>query len=427
MKARSFLYCIALLALAAQFIAPAPIQAAGMAGNSGLADIPAVCSTDPHGCAEFLPGEDIKIGFGGPITGSYAVWGIDIWHAEEIAITDGGNIQGWNFALSVQDDLGTPTGGATSATVLAADPKVVAIAGHVFSGATLGAIPVYESAGIPMMSPSATNPGLTQTGSKVFNRVAYNDVVQGQFAAQYLFFNLGIRKLAVMHDGDSYGQGLAEAAASRFKLLGGSVVATQVITPGQSDYTAPLSAVATHNPEALYYGGFNPEAATLVNQMSQSGLNGVVFFSDDGVFGQDFISSTGSKGEGAYVVGMIPPVSSERTQFDDAYTTRFGVAPGFLTPYTWNGYDAAAALISVIKKVAIKGDNGNLYIPRGALVTAVRSLKDYKGLIGTLTCDATGECNQSGPNIFKVQGGSWVPVGFAKQAYFEFIPPLFRQ
>jgi branched-chain amino acid transport system substrate-binding protein len=425
MKGHSFLCCIGLVALTVQLAGFVSVQAAGIAGKASPAGVPAMCSTDLHGCAEFLPGEDIKIGFGGPMTGTNAIWGIDLSHAEQIAITDGGNVQGWNFALSVQDDFGTQAGGATAATILAADPKVVAIAGHIFSGPTLGAIPVYESAGIPMLSPSATNSSLTQMGSKVFNRVVYADAIEGQASAQFMFFNLGIRKLAVMHDGDSWGQGEAEAVASRFKLLGGSVVATQVITPGQPDYTAPLSAVAAHNPQALFYGGFEQEAVKLVNQMSPSGLSGVSFFGND-IFYQDFITGTGQDGEGSHAPTVIPRVSPERTQFDTAYTTRYGVAPGSLSPYTWYGYDAAAALISVIKKVAIKGDNGNLYIPREALVNTVRNLKDYKGLTGTVTCDADGECNRSGPNFFVVQAGKWVPVGSAKQAFFQFLPLLTR-
>ncbi len=426
MKAHSFLCFIGLLTLTVQLPGFTPVQASGITGISGPADIPAICSTDPRGCAEFLPGEDIKIGFGGPMTGTYAAWGIDLWHAEEIAITDGGNIQGWNFALSVQDDFGNPTGGATAATILAADPKVVAIAGHVFSGSSLGAIPVYESAGIAMLSPSASNPSLTQMGWKVFNRATFSDAINGSASAQFLFYNMGIRKLAIMHDGEPWGQPQAEAAASMFKLLGGSVVATQVITPGLSDYTAQLSAVAAQNPQALFYGGYEQEAKKLVNQMSSSGLSGVFFFSND-IFYQDFITETGLNGEGSHAPTLIPPVSPERTQFDTAYKNRYGVDPGFLTPYTWSGYDAAAALISVIKTVAIKGDNGNLYIPRTTLINAVRNLKDYKGLTDTLTCDINGECNRSGPTFYVVQAGNWVPVGYASRAYFGFLPLLLRQ
>ena len=81
-----------------------------------------------------------------------------------------------------------------------------------------------------------------------------------------------------------------------------------------------------------------------------------------------------------------------------------------MSPFTWNGYDVTAALISVVKKVAVKGTDGNLYIPRGALVDAVRSLKEYQGIGGVVTCDSTGECSASGPTFYVVKDGAWVPA-----------------
>jgi branched-chain amino acid transport system substrate-binding protein len=148
----------------------------------------------------------------------------------------------------------------------------------------------------------------------------------------------------------------------------------------------------------------------LANQMGQSGLKGVVFFGCDGTYGADFITRAGKNAEGAYAVTLEPPDSPANTAFKTAYKAAYGKDAGSLSPYTWNGYDVVAALISVIKTVAVKGGDGNLYIPRGALVAAVRGLKDYKGLSGTFTCDATGECNSSGPLYVVVTGGKWVPA-----------------
>jgi branched-chain amino acid transport system substrate-binding protein len=296
------------------------------------------------------------------------------------------------------------------ANKLASDPNIVAIAGHIFSGATDAAMPIYEAKGIPMMSASATNPPLTQKGSRVFNRVAFTDAAQGKYAAEYLFNQLGVKKLATMHDGQSYGQGLADVVATRFKELGGEVVATEAITPGETDYSAPLSAIAAKGPEAVYYGGYVQEGVVLVNQWKQSGLEGVIFFGCDGTFGEDFIERTGANGEGAYAVALIPAESDAVTAFNTAYQTQFGAAAGSLSPYTWTAYDSAAVLIAAIKEVAFKGDDGNLYVPRGALTTAVRNTTDFKGLSGTVTCDEIGECNASGPIFYVVKEGKWVPV-----------------
>ena len=156
------------------------------------------------------PGQTVKLGMGAPLTGDYASFGVDISQGAAIAVTDAGTVDGFSFELVAQDTQGAPEGGAAVANKLATDPTVVAIPGHIFSGSTEAAIPIYEKAGMPMMSPSATNPPLTSLGSKVFNRVAFTDAVQGQFAADYLYNKLGFTKIAVLHDGGAYGQGLAD-------------------------------------------------------------------------------------------------------------------------------------------------------------------------------------------------------------------------
>jgi len=410
MKARHIILSIVvLLAIVLASCTPAATEAPAAATEApAAADDP--CAADAFGCAEIAPGSTIKIGMGAPMTGDNAQFGVDISQGAQIAVKDGGEIEGFGLELVVEDDGGTPEGGAAVANKLVSDPAIVAIAGHIFSGATDAAMPIYEKAGIPMMSPSATNPPLTQKGSKVFNRVAFTDAAQGKFAAEYLFEKLSITKLAVMHDGQAYGQGLAEVVATRFAELGGEVVATEAITPGETDYTAPLSAIAAKDPQAVYYGGYVQEAVILANQWSQSGLEGIVFFGCDGTYGEDFLTRTGENGEGAYAVALVPPASDPVDTFNKAYQTEFGAAAGSLSPYTWNAYDCAAVLVSAIKSVAFVGDNGNLYIPRGALVDAVRGTKEYKGLSGTITCDEVGECNSSGPIFYIIKDGAWTPA-----------------
>jgi branched-chain amino acid transport system substrate-binding protein len=401
MKARYAVLSILVL-LALMLVSCQPAAPAAPANDA--------CTNDAFGCAKIAPGQNIKIGMGAPMTGDNAQFGVDISQGAKIAIADGGDIEGFKFELIVEDDGGTPEGGAAVANKLVSDQNIVAVAGHIFSGATDAAIPIYEGKGIPMMSPSATNPALTQKGSKVFNRVAFTDSAQGKFAAEYLFEKLGFTKIAVMHDGQAYGQGLADVVAKRFVELGGEVVATEAITPGESAemYNAPLSAIAARNPQALYYGGYVQDAVVLANQFSQTGLQGVVFFGCDGTYGEDFITRTGANGEGAYSVALVPPSSDARTKFDTAYQSQFGAAAGSLSPYTWNAYDAAGALVTAIKSVAFKGSDGSLYIPRGALVDAVRTLNGFQGLTGVISCDNIGECNSTGPTFYIVKNGEWV-------------------
>ncbi len=369
---------------------------------------PSACSADSFGCAVIKPGQTIKIGMGSPLTGDNASFGIDIANAGKLAIKDAGQFQGFSFELDSQDDGGTPEGGAAVANKLVSDPTVVAIAGHIFSGATSSAIPIYEKADIPMMSPSATNPDLTKSGSKVFNRLVFTDADQGRYAAQYLFNVLKVENLAIMHDGQAYGQGLATVVKEQYTALGGNVVAFQAITPGLSDYSAPLADIASKKPDALYYGGYVAEAVVIVNQMKAAGLTNTIFFGDDGTFGQDFLDRTAANGEGAYATALIPASSPAKDKFDAAYQAAYGQPAGKLSPYSWTGYDSVAVLIKAIESVAIKGSDGNLYIPRTALVTAVRNTKDYQGLSGTVTCSSNGECAKSGPTFYIDKGGKWV-------------------
>ena len=375
----------------------------------GAAAAPAVCKTDAGGCAVFASGQSVVIGMGAPMTGDNAAFGTDISQAGKIAITDAGQFQGFSFSLDAEDDGGTAEGGAAVANKLVANPAVVAIAGHIFSGATAAAIPIYEKASIPMMSPSATNPKLTTTGSKVFNRDVFTDAAQGKFAAAYLYNKLSVKSLAIMHDGQSYGQGLAQVVKDQFTALGGTVVAFTAITPGQSDYSAPLADIASKKPQALFYGGYTAEAVVVVNQMKAAGLTGVTFFGDDGTFGQDFLDRTAANGEGAYSTSLIPPASDAKAKFDAAYLAAYGQPAGKLSPYSWTAYDSVAVLVKAIESVAVVS-GGKLYIPRAALVAAVRGTSNYMGLSGTITCDATGECSASGPVFNMDKGGKWVPA-----------------
>jgi branched-chain amino acid transport system substrate-binding protein len=375
------------------------------AADSG---VPAVCEEDSIGCAKIPAGSTVKLGMGAPLTGDYASFGVDISQGATLAIMDAQPIGDFQFELVSQDTGGSGEGGAAVANKLITDETVVAIPGHIFSGSTEAAMPIYEKAGLPMLSPSATNPPLTEQGSSVFNRIAFTDAVQGKFAADYLYNKLGVTKIAALHDGGAYGQGLADVVREEFTALGGEVVGYEAITPGEVDYTATLSAIAANAPQAVYFGGYVAEGVVLANQMDQSGLADAIFFGCDGTFGSEFIEKTGTSGEGAYAASVIPPQSQAKVDFDAQYLREFGVPAGSLSPYTWSGYDSAAALIEQIRAVAVLGEDGNLYVPRGALVKAVRTMKGFTSITGDITCNEVGECNTAGPTFYVVQDGEWV-------------------
>jgi len=376
-----------------------------VACGTGAATAPEACSAE-GGCAAFKAGEVIKIGVGGPMTGDNSAFGIDAYQAGQLAVKDAGDFNGRTFGVEQGDDLGTGEGGAAVANKFVADPAIVAIMGHSFSGATSNAMPIYASKFIAMMSESATNVDLSTQGNISFNRLVPTDKVQAVVVADFLSKSLGATKVAIIHDGTTYGQPLAQGASDNLEAAGVEVVAFEAINPGETDYSAVLTKVAALGPEAVFFSGYQPEAAVLAGQRGAAGLD-VPFISGDGVFGTQFLDLAKDNAEGYYVTQPGAPESDARAKFDAAYTAEFGAEPGSLSGYTWFAYDATTLLIEKIKEVAIvSGDT--LYIPRKALIDAVRATKDFKGLTGTVTCDATGECAlPTSFLVFQVQAGEF--------------------
>ena len=400
---------VAVLLLAA--CAPAAVATTAPTAAPAGSEVPAQCAADRFGCAKIEPGQTIKIGMGSPMTGGDASFGIDAAQSGKIAVADAKALQGFSFELVAEDDGGTAEGGAAIANKFVADQTLVGVAGHLFSGATAAAMPIYEAKGIPMLSPSATNPALTQKGSAVFNRVPFTDATQGKAAATYIYNVLGFRKIAVMHDGEDYGKGLAEIVRTEFEALGGTVVEFVGITSKEADYTPVLTTIAAKSPELIYFGGYTQDAGVLANQMKTTGLEKAVFFGCDGTFGTDFLKRAGANAEGSYhATPRTPPETPAKTAFDAAYKAAYGVGPGELSPFTWNSYDCTTALIQKVGDVAVLGKDGALYIPRGALVDAVRGLNNWTGISGTYTCAPVGDCNTQGPQFHKVVNGAFVAV-----------------
>lgn len=363
---------------------------------------------DEWGCVEVKKGETIKVAFVGPTTGDYSSFGVDMSRGAELAVKDNPEIQGFAVELVVEDTQGAPEQGAAVANKLASDPRVAGIAGHTFSGSTEAAIPIYEDAHIVMVSPSATTPELTKLGSGIFNRVAFTDEQQGEAAAKYIYEVLGVTKIALMHDGGAYGQGLAEGMGAFFEGFGGTVVAKEAITPGETDYSAPLAAIAAAGPELIYYGGYDADAAVLVSQMRGAGLTDVKFFGCDGTYGIQYINLAGGASEGSFSTYVPIPESAAFDAFRSNYKAAYGDEQGELSPFSPHAYDSTALILHTLDKVVLtEGDN--LYVPRKALADAIRATTNYAGLTGSITCSDTGECAAASILFMIVENAAWVP------------------
>jgi branched-chain amino acid transport system substrate-binding protein len=364
-----------------------------------------VCD-DAWGCVELEEGDTVKIAYIGPMTGDYSAFGIDISRGAELAVMADPDVKGWKVELIVEDTQGSPEQGAAVGNKLAADPQMVAVAGHTFSGSTEAAIPIYEDAGIVMVSPSTTLVHLPLQGPNVYNRVAFSDGDQGRMAAEYIFNVLGIKKVVGVHDGGAYGQGLVEVMTENFEGLGGEVLGIQAITPGETDYSAQLADIATLDPELVYYGGYDADAAVLVTQMAGAGLGDALFFGCDGTYGVNYIELSGGASEGTYSTYVPIPPSAAFEQFRADYEAAFGDEQGMLSPFSPHGYDSVSVILSAIWDVAVES-GGKLYIPRQALAQAVRSLEGFEGLTGPLTNDGTGNLAAASPIFMIVENGEW--------------------
>jgi branched-chain amino acid transport system substrate-binding protein len=363
--------------------------------------------TDEWGCAMIEKGQTIRIAYVGPMTGDYSAFGIDISRGAELAVKDHPTVKGFDVELLVEDTQGTPEQGASVANKLAADPRVVGVAGHTFSGSTEAAIPIYEEAHIVMMSPSTTLVDLPTIGPNVYNRVAFSDQLQGEMAADYIYNTLSVQNVVVVHDGGAYGKGLVEGMAGVFESLGGTVLGQEGITPGETDYSAQLADIAALGPELIYFGGYDADAAVLVSQMAGAGLEEAKFFGCDGTYGKNYLDLAGDAAEGTYSTYVPIPPSEAFDKFRADYEAAYGDPQGKLSPFSPHGYDSAALLISAIETVAVESGD-SLVIPRKALADAVRSIQDFPGLTGQLSNDGTGECAAASPLFMVVENGEWI-------------------
>jgi branched-chain amino acid transport system substrate-binding protein len=363
----------------------------------------------------FAPGEPVKIGLATDLSNIIPAPGQDIANGALLAVMqyneEMGGLLGFPVELDIEDDRCTGEDATSVANLFAADPAIVAVVGHVCSGASIPASDIYQDARIPMVSPSSTAGVFTARELDVANRVAFNDNVQGVVVGRFIYSELEAESIAVLHDNTSYGEGLASTVSATFEELGGEVVAFEAIDAEEQDYRTQLTVIAGEEPDVIYFGGYDPQAALLVAQMQEVGLEDAIFFSDDGTYNQNFLDVAGADAEGVYV-SFGSQIGSEEmnAEFDAAYEEAFEVAPDELGPFHAQAYDAAKVLLAALESVAEVDDAGNLVIDREALIAAVRSTADFEGLSGTITCDENGDCGSAIISVLVAEDGAWVEL-----------------
>ncbi len=372
--------------------------------------------TDSIGCVKIGPSDPIHIAYLLVVAGPNAALGTDARNGIQIAIDDaGGKILNHDIKFDGQDSGCTPEGGTTGATALAADPTIVGIIGTSCSSEARSALPILSKAGFVMISPSNTAPSLTLPGSPdnygtAYDRTAHNDNFQGTAAAEFAYTVLKVTKIATIHDGSLYASELVKVFAAKFKDYGGTVTEETSVDPNATDMSSVLASIATGSPQLIYFPIFMPAGALIIKQAKTTpGLEHSYLMGADGLFSPDVAAGAGADIEGFLV--SSPAVSGDAyNAFLVKYKAKFGTGP--INIFHAHAYDAFDILKAAIEKVAVQQPDGTIYIPRNALRDAVRNTVDFKGLTGTLTCNATltqagvtikypGDCSATGMAVWE--------------------------
>jgi branched-chain amino acid transport system substrate-binding protein len=380
-----------------------------------LALLGAACAPDegggeftagPLGAVTVAPGAPIKIADLQTITADTASLGQDQVRAVDIAIADkGGKLLDHPIEHQVEDELCKAEGGTTAGQKVVADPQIVGVIGTSCSGAAVPAMEILTGKGIVMISGSNTSPALTSdragkkgaASQKGYFRVAHNDIIQGQAAANYAYEELKAKKAVTIHDGDPYTEGLANAFATSFKELGGQIALATAISKGDTDMRPVLTEVSATKPDIVFFPIFQPEADFVVKQAKDfpALADTKRLMGADGILSDTFIVI--KETEGMYFSGPATPTGPAYEEFVGKYEQKYNEKP--IQSFHAHAYDSANLLFAAIEKVAVRDDDGTVHIDRQKLMDAIYATKDFQGLTGTLACDEFGDCADAKINV----------------------------
>jgi branched-chain amino acid transport system substrate-binding protein len=372
------------------------------------------------GCGQSGGGNEVKIGHAGPLTGGIAHLGKDNENGARLAIEeanaaktqiDGKEVK---FTLVAEDDQADPKVGTTVAQKMV-DAKVVGVVGHLNSGVTIPASAIYNQAGIPMITGSATNPKLTEQGFKNVFRVVARDDQQGPAVANYLAANNKPKVVAVIDDATAYGEGIANEVEKTLKAAKINVLPREKGTDKTTDWKAILTKLRGRNPDAVFYGGMDATGGPLLKQGRELGIKAVFSFGD-GACTDKMKELAGDAAEGLLCsqAGIPPQAASKK--FLEAYKKKFNTDPILYAPFT---YDAANLLIEAMKKA--NSTDPKSYLPE------LQKLS-FSGSTGQISFDDKGDRKDAEITIFTMKGGKIEPLAVVKGGkttpYEEFLKTM---
>lgn len=345
--------------------------------------------------------EAVRIGHAGPLTGPVAHLGKDNENGVRLALDEanaaGVTIGGKKvtFAMQSEDDQADPKQGTIVAQKLV-DAKVVGVVGHLNSGTTIPASKLYSDAGIPQVSPSATNVTYTHQGFKTAFRVMANDAQQGKVLGQYAVGKLGVKTVAIIDDRSAYGQGLADEFEKAAKAAGAQIVTREFTGTDKTDFNAILTSIKGKNPDLVFYGGMDSQSGPMMKQIKNLGLTSK-FLTGDGGQTTEFLKLSGDAGEGAYASSPGVPLGKMPggKEFAEKYKKKFNIDIQLYAPYA---YDSMNVILAAMKKA--DSTDPAKYLPALAGIS-------YQGVTGNIAFDENGDIKGGGISLYQVKGGKW--------------------
>jgi branched-chain amino acid transport system substrate-binding protein len=344
----------------------------------------------------------VKIGHVGPTSGAIAHLGKDNENGARMAIDElnakGVTIGGKKakFELLAEDDAGDPKQGTAAAQKLV-DSKVNGVIGHLNSGTSIPASKIYSDAGVPQISPSATNPKFTRNGYKTTFRVVADDVHLGGTLGKYAVTQLKGKSIAVIDDRTAYGQGVADEFEKGVKAAGGKTVAREFTNDKATDFTAILTSIKAKNPDVVFFGGMDAVAGPMLRQMKQLGIN-AKYMGGDGICSGELPKlAAGTMGDGQVVCAEAGGVEGEAKASMDKFRTdfkkKFNADVQIYAPYV---YDATMVMVAAMAKAG--SAEPAKYLP------VLAKTAGYKGVTGTIAFDEKGDIKNGALTLFTYKG-----------------------
>ncbi|MEO6913336.1 MAG: branched-chain amino acid ABC transporter substrate-binding protein [Candidatus Baltobacteraceae bacterium] len=386
----------------------------------GLIALLAACSGGGSGSSSPSPaGTIVKIGIDLPLSGADTFAGQTTANGALLAIDQAKPKApaGLNLAAFVLDDavqgVHSAQQGAANTRTFIADPSVLGMIGPYNSDVAAAEIPLTNAAGLVQVSASTVSDGLTLGADAAqlrranpsinnFFRVCTTDSRQGSAGAQFAR-KLGLKRVYIIDDNETYGLDLANLFEADFKMLGGTVLGHDHVTKDQQDFKALLTKAAAAKPDAIFFGGTSSTGGGLIRkQMFDAGLGALPFIGGDGIADQQFIAVAGKRADGTYYTVAAPNALKlpAAQQFVKDYQNRFHSSVG---PYSANAYAAAQVLIAAIERAVRK--NGGKSPNRAQVLQAVAQTSNLPTPIGPISFDKRGDVTNPVLSLYEIRDG----------------------